>query len=350
MKRLALTAGSFVVSLLLVELLLRLAWTNPYRNEIPDHVVDLRIHHPFKALPVDRRDARADAPTTVLRSDARGYLLPSRRFEHPDASILFLGGSTTECAAVSEDERFPALVSSLLEREGLRVDTLNAGRSGNTTHDAINILLNWGAEDAPDVVVLMEAANDIGVLRQDGSYRSRSGRPLTAAVARTWLLQRASSVSWVAGAVRNWVTVGNPLRRKGPLPRPSELEAVPTQAYEKRLRAFVAVAKALGTRPVLMTQPLARRRTALTPEWTTLDDQNRFNDVIRRVAAEEQVVLVDLARHVSEEIEGWDEPMRLFYDGIHVTDFGSRVYAEYIAARLRESVFGPRGLARRSAR
>ena len=30
--------------------------------------------------------------------------------------------------------------------------------------------------------------------------------------------------------------------------------------------------------------------------------------------------------------------MRVFYDGIHVTDEGSRAYAEYIARRLGETV------------
>jgi hypothetical protein len=32
--------------------------------------------------------------------------------------------------------------------------------------------------------------------------------------------------------------------------------------------------------------------------------------------------------------------MRIFYDGIHVTDEGSRAYASYIAQRLGETVLG----------
>ena len=64
----------------------------------------------------------------------------------------------------------------LLAEQGLKVNTLNAGRSGNTLHDSLNILLNHVMDDRPDFVVLMEASNDIGVLVKDGNYRSRTGR------------------------------------------------------------------------------------------------------------------------------------------------------------------------------
>lgn len=340
-KRLALALGSLAVSLLLAEGLLRLFWTNPYRDEVPNHVVPLAIHHPGKALPVDLGALDPEHPVGLLETDARGYLLPAHRFEDPDAIVLFLGGSTTECSAVRAEERFPAVVSRALERSGLRVDVLNAGKSGNTTHDAVNVLLNWSVEDRPTVAVLMEAANDIGVLREDGSYRSRAGRPLGAGIAATWLFQTASSASSVVGALRNWATVSAPRARDAETPPPAQPEPLATEPYASRLRAFIGLCRAFGIRPVLMTQPLTHVRTELTPEWTSFDDQERFNEVVRRVAAEQDVVLIDLVRHLAQDIEGWEEPMKIFYDGIHVTQAGSRIYGEYIAARLRETVFAP---------
>jgi hypothetical protein len=74
----------------------------------------------------------------------------------------------------------------------LKVNTLNAGRSGNTLHDSINILLNHVIDDRPNIAVLMHATNDIGVLIRDGNYRSRMGRPVSIADFGKWSLQMAS--------------------------------------------------------------------------------------------------------------------------------------------------------------
>jgi lysophospholipase L1-like esterase len=334
--RAALVCLSLVGSLALSELVLRVAWSNPYRGEAPDLLLKLRLHHANRALPIDRRAIDPDSPVATIHTDDRGYIQPGRRFEPPDATIAFLGGSTTECSAVDEELRFPALVSTLLEERGLRINTLNAGLSGNNTQDALNVLLNHVVFDSPDVAVLMEAANDIAVLAGEVRYQRADSGPGSAA---RWLLQWTSSHLSLAGALRAWVTLADirhdDFQHRANLAR--ELGQLPTLPYEQRLRAFAALCRAFGIQPVLMTQPAISIRTELTPAWVELKNQQRFNDVVRAIAAEEDVVLIDLARHVGE-IEGWDQPMRVFYDGIHVTDEGSRAYAEYIARRLRETV------------
>ena len=71
-------------------------------------------------------------------------------------------------------------------------------------------------------------------------------------------------------------------------------------------------------------------------------NQEIFNGIVRTVAAEEDVVIIDLARHVAENVEGWNEPMKIFYDGIHVTELGSRTYAEHIVDRLLETILSKR--------
>lgn len=52
--------------------------------------------------------------------------------------------------------------------------------------------------------------------------------------------------------------------------------------------------------------------------------------------------VIDLVRHLTESVAGWNEHMKIFYDGMHVTDRGSVVYAEYIAERLRAEVLAGR--------
>jgi hypothetical protein len=71
-------------------------------------------------------------------------------------------------------------------------------------------------------------------------------------------------------------------------------------------------------------------------------NQDVFNHIIRKVGAEEGAIVIDLVRHLVENIEGWNQHMKIFYDGMHVTDRGSEVYAEYIAERLYGEVLARR--------
>jgi lysophospholipase L1-like esterase len=338
-KRILLVALSLAVSAATSELLLRLLWTNPYRHELAERVVLLRMHHGLRDLPVDRRAVNRESPRAPLRTDERSYILPSRRFEKPDRTIAFIGGSTTECAALDEEQRFPALVSRLLEAKGLRANTLNAGLSGNTTQDALNIVLNHLDEDHPDVAVLMEAANDVGVLLGDGSYRTREALLVEPATAARWPLQLASSHLWLAGALRSYLTLATvPPPEVADPAQAVEPPAAPPAEYVKRLRAFAGLCRAFGIAPVLMTQPSVSTPSRDTPRWVNARNQKAFNDALRGVARDEGVPLVDLAQHLSDDVPGWEEPNEVFYDGIHVTADGSRIYAEYITQRLLETV------------
>lgn len=340
----------------LAELGLRLAWHNPFKDEPSDFLLPIRVNHPNRDLRVDRSGVDPEDPVGIVRTDERGYILPSKRFADPDLTLAFLGGSTTECAAVTEELRFPALVSALLEDRGLRVNSLNAGRAGNTTQESLFILLDRVVFDSPDVAVLMHAANDVGVLARVGGYRWRTSRELSWLSFARWSLQEASSRSWLAGAFRKWLTIGEGARPEGFAQRANlarERVNVPTAPFARRLRAFVGVARGFGIEPVLMTQPAISMVTPLTPEWVSMANQERFNRAVRQVAREEGVVLIDLVQHLMDEIPDWNEEMEIFYDGIHVTDRGSRVYAEHIAARLVEEVLprlrpgaAPRGAAR----
>jgi lysophospholipase L1-like esterase len=335
-KRGLLVAMSLLATVALCEVALRIFWRNPFRHELQERTVVLRIHHGLTDQTIDRRLISSDPQRVAFRTDERGYILPARRFDKPDATVAFLGGSTTECEAVQEHLRFPALVSTICEARGVKLNTLNAGRSGNTTQDAVNLLVNHIAEDRPDIVVLMEATNDIGFLAAEGSYKSRMALPLTFSGSLRWYGEEASRNLSLAALLRKALT--------GRTLRPDDVSGVsqvqrrtlPRAEYEGRLRAFIGAARGLGIEPVLMTQPLSFIRNELTPDWTDSQNQDVFNEIIRRTAAKENIGIIDLARHVRDQVPGWNEPMRIFYDGVHVTDAGSRAYAEFIAENLLE--------------
>jgi lysophospholipase L1-like esterase len=327
------------VALVLAELATRLLWNNPYAGTGADWIVRIPVNHPGLDMQVGRRLATDDDSLVPYRQDARGYTRPSFRFADPDFTVVFLGGSTTECIVVREELRFPALVSTGLEAHGLRVNALNAARSGNSLHDSINLLFNHVLRDEPDVAVLMHAVNDAGILRSQGDYHQAMARSVRPRDVAKYMAQWASARCALGGLIRYVATVGRGRRKAFELSASEQERVIPDPApFRARLGIFVEMCRAFGITPVLMTQPLAWTcRNRLTPGWADDNSQAAFNEVIREVARTKGVEIIDLADMVAREVGNNIEKAReIFYDGMHVTDYGSRLYAERITPKLSE--------------
>ena len=175
-RKLALAVFATVIAVAMIEVLLRFVYTNEYKSRSQNYVVDVRLQGQHLDYRRNRSKVTTAEPHIVkFRTDSRSYILPSFQYQDPDVQIAFLGGSTTECAVVAEDQRFHGLISDHLA-DRYRINTLNAAKSGNTLHDSINTLLNHVVYDHPDYVIVMHAANDVGVLRRQQGYVARSAR------------------------------------------------------------------------------------------------------------------------------------------------------------------------------
>ena len=319
------------------EAALRLLWHNSYAGDSAEHVVHLRIHQANRDYLIDRSQLDDEPSTVRLRTDARSYILPSFQHEQPIATVAFLGGSTTECFAVREEVRFPARVSQLLDERGWKVNTLNAARSGNTLHDSINIVFNHVAADRPDIIVVMNAANDVGCLARDGDYRSRGGKPLSLDTVGQWMKHSLTKRVYLAALLRKSFSRGpqpGALHNRERRTDPAIAKTLNVDLFQRRLHVIIHLCRDLGIRPVLMTQPFSGSSNELTPDWADLGSQDLFNEVIREVGTQEGVTVIDLVRHLKENVADWDQPMIVFYDGIHVCDDGSETYAQYITEKL----------------
>ncbi|MDH3691111.1 MAG: SGNH/GDSL hydrolase family protein [Gammaproteobacteria bacterium] len=327
------------IAVTLVEVGLHILWHNPYRNESPDHLVKLRMHHPESDRVLDRSVIDTDNARVRLRTDKRSYILPSFQYSDPDATVAFLGGSTTECSIVEEELRFPALVSRLLKADGLNVNTLNAARSGNTVHDSLNVFINHVSFDSPDVVVLMHASNDIGILSHARDYRSRTGHPVSTRDLAKWAAQMASQKFYFFALIRHVATTtraqGGQVDRTDWRYSQQPFDDELARAFRQKLLAFVQVSRALEIEPVLMTQPFSGSTNALTPDWLNGTAQDQFNIIIREVGKDQRVLVIDLVEYLQQNVPDWDEPMAVFYDAIHVTDRGSQLYATHISSKLK---------------
>ena len=68
-----------------------------------------------------------------VRTDAQGFMLPYNRYEKPDLTLVFLGGSTVACIYVEEENRFPYLVgTSWRKKPGKRSPRLIPGSAATT--------------------------------------------------------------------------------------------------------------------------------------------------------------------------------------------------------------------------
>jgi len=329
---------SILLTLIIVELNLTFFWKNPFRYTRPSEIVELRLLSPSIDKLLNREWLDKDIPFVKYRTNENRFILPINQHKNPQSTVLFLGGSTTQCSYVQEDLRFPSLVSTILNKYGLKVNTINSGRAGNTLHDSINIFFNYISKFKPDYVVLMHATNDRGVLNHDPDYNTRMGKEVTYKKMLKWLGQSFSQIQTI-GLLRLAVTkllthkyeyTGIDTFQKE---KPSDIDFTP---FYVRLKIFVNMVQEMGSTPIIMTQPLASVRKRISPDWLNAPDQLKLNEIIRLVAKEEEIALIDLSAYMKTIPDFETDIVKYLYDGIHVSDKGSEFYASYITKRFLE--------------
>jgi lysophospholipase L1-like esterase len=298
-----------------------------------------------------------------LRVDRQGFIMPSKVHEHPDLTLVFLGGSTTECVYVEEQNRFPYLAGRLLEKQtGLKVNSYNAGRSGNNSLHSINILMNKVVNLKPDIVVMMHNINDLAILMYEKTYwnTNPSRSPLQERLPtfktvgqdlrQTFYLVRDLTFPYLSRELKKIFAFGS--KGKGDEFRQERGKKITidqdllVREFSLNLQTFINICRARGIIPVLMTQPsrLTEHPDPLIRKMMhnlevsqgitygafkgALD---RLNRAIREVGAKNQVLVIDLAGEIP--------PVKAnIVDVAHFNDRGSRLVAARIAAALRPAI------------
>ncbi|MBI4688395.1 MAG: SGNH/GDSL hydrolase family protein [Nitrospirae bacterium] len=303
----------------------------------------------------DKELKRTDSLTDKayrLEIDEDGFVSPSRIHEKPDVKIVFLGGSTTECMYVDEQNRFPYLVGRLLENEHRKVNSYNSGVGGNNTFHSINILINKIIPLNPDIVVMMENVNDLIILLYEGDYWNKNPYkgPIGYCAEQTF----SSHIRGIFGtAVRSFAP--NLYPKITAALRKSEDEfayvrgkkIVITQEYllgkyKTNLQTFINICRANGIAPVLMTQAsrfkekpdkvVTAHTSAMERDFGITYSElknlfDKFNETVRDVGEANKVLVIDLAKKVPQE-------KNYIYDFDHYNDNGSRFVAKIIAGEL----------------
>jgi lysophospholipase L1-like esterase len=298
-----------------------------------------------------------------LTLDENGFIAPSKIHETSEYDIVFLGGSTTESLHIDEKNRFPYLVGRHIEKEtSKKINSYNAGVSGNNTLHSINILLNKIVPLGPDAVVLMHNINDLTRLILDRTYWPQ--RASKGPIQPSYLPEEQTfSVGLYFSLKKLFPNILKPINQyfdadkkivisdnrgemnKIKLVGGEELK-IPREkivkAFSKNIQLFIEISRAYGIKPVLMTQANRFKmkldsvvgknihkfcRTYSIPYERYKDIYDKMNQAIRDIAKNYDVPLIDLDIEVPQTSE-------YMYDPVHYNKFGSRYVSKLIARDL----------------
>ncbi len=120
-----------------------------------------------------------------------------------------------------------------------------------------------------------------------------------------------------------------------------DIEKALKEQFTASLRSFVRLSRAWNVEPILMTQFnriksedfFIKSTYEKTPQVISFNDfvllYKETNDIVRRVAREEDVYLIDLDSQIPPTKE-------FIYDGVHLNTNGSKLVAKIITTELKK--------------
>jgi len=270
--------------------------------------------------------------------------------------VVTLGGSTTHGGHLNQSARYPAVLENRLNEGEPSFEVFNAGMDWWTTkHSHINYV-TYVRRWEPDVAVVMHTINDMYRSFADprwslGEYDSQWAHFFGPAI-------RGVKPKTLIGATLNQWNVWELNQRWYSRWRYLEVDldsavfrSLPD--YEWSLRSLVRTLKADSVRVVLVTEPSIYRpdlnasesarvwmvstffatprgfSTRTVPSLRTMEKaMETFNDVVRRVAQQENVEVVDAAASMPKTLE-------YFGDDVHFTERGAAFLASLVSEALR---------------
>ncbi len=311
----------------------------------------------------DEPDGKELKSQIKLSTDKDGYILPYGSNEEDSIKILFLGGSTTECLRLQEKERFPYLVAKKLtdnyREEKLSFKSLNSGHSGNNSMHSNFIFLAKGIKNKPQIAIMMHNVNDLSVLLQQSPYFSYWNNNPTRSIIKNpsfvdsiiYPLKKVlphTTENIIKPAFENLKSLKNndEFRKSRKIKIELDTEKI-KKDFRNSINTFVELSRNWGVEPILMTQA---SRVSVDPEnWITSEINSSvanlyisgypikykeyktlyesFNEIIRRVASNKNIKLIDLAKEIPKNKD-------YIYDIFHLNKKGSELVSEIIVREL----------------
>jgi lysophospholipase L1-like esterase len=238
--------------------------------------------------------------------------------------IVCLGGSTTYDDAVNDDETNVVQLQALLRaaRPGQDIEVINAGVPSYTSAEDLPNLAFRLIDLQPDAVLIYQGIND---------FRTRNYRNFDNAYFHYRKVWDGGTRTWAKGE-GELDGINAFIQYKPPDPNGNEadnLRRSGTWAYGRNLTSMAGIAKAHGARCIFVTAIIDKQN-----EYSTsfvVDGIAEQNEVMKRVAAQQGAILVDLAAAFPSG--------DYFVDAVHNNAAGAREKARIIADGLLRDLF-----------
>ena len=300
-----------------------------------------------------------------------------------DLRILTVGGSTTACTILDDDETWPALLDKALNDKINNPGAVWVTNSGVDGHNSEHHLMHvkYLLPQLPDIdyVIIYAGTNDVGIwlhnkkfdknyLEDQDNWNSRVGESFrwSAYTPADWPVYKRLEIWKLASRLKDIYisrrTMANDraivqdaqlewledVRRKRQenkerlLPL-GKIQSLPDalNSYERTLTAIVQTTREQGSEPILMAQ--AVQSIFLSQEerdqlWMGVindgdgyisEDQypgilDQYNKRMQKVAEVENVLFIDLPAKI-------DKGHKPFYDGMHFNEWGANAVAKVVA-------------------
>lgn len=329
--------------------------------EISSRVNDwIRYDVPLSANPNRERDlvlpewwgyrGRPHGRYRKWQLDANGFrVIPNlTNLQADEPRLLILGASETFGLYESPGNEYPAQLARALQAEQ-HVQVINAAMAGITLKSLIVYWDHWaGNFDAKQVVIYPSPQFYLDNESPTLSANPQRGEPeLSVLDFRPRLLDRLKDIyhqlpAWVKSYREEWV-IHRETAGKSAAWFFSEVPEDRLNQFEHDLRQLLAHVRQRGAEPILLTHARSVTSPLLTTDenqlramrmffpravaQTLLRFEEQANDVIRKVAADEHVVLIDVDHALSGQ-------RGLFADLFHFNDAGAAKMAAVLAEQL----------------
>lgn len=240
---------------------------------------------------------------------------------------------------------FPNVLERFLKEERMSAVVLNASRGGNDIPGNVEDLRQWGFQWRPDYVILYQLSATISsIAKRTLSGTKGQGSPAVNHMKKaggpvTWLnrfVEKTSIYANMKGQVSSRIGASRVLA--------DDLGLQGDQAFISMLQDFIDTTRSIGSVPVLTTFATShtRKQLAVFPNdialglfkyssflsvegWVT--SVERLNAVVRRVASQQGIMLIDVEGAVAGRPE-------FFRDFVHFTPAGH----EAVARTMRDAL------------
>ena len=345
-----------IIFVLAAEIILRIY--NPFNTGIKGDKIVLRINMQYE---VENNKIPVLEKKIIHSKNSLGFRGPEKPIKWDDYfTIITVGGSTTECCYLADGKTWSDNLYRKLSGSFPRLWVNNAGFGGHSSFGHLILLQDYLVKLHPKMILMLVGCNDLA--REDLSASDKYSMKGTYGSIASFFTKNSELANLSANMLRvkraktkhltdsyinldqkkfDTITVSD----KVILAKIKNHERQWLPDYKKRLDSIVKISRANGIDLVLLTQPSLFGKgidpitNADLEKHRLYDDVNglqwwkimeRYNDITRQVALENDIFLIDLAREMPKS-------SLYFYDIVHFTNAGAEKVSEIIYDEL--SVF-----------